>query len=141
MLDAIYKAATAARIAPTAPMNEAERTLAALVETVAGLVEVLEADLVVEVLMLDGDPVPTGTVLLPPLTPVGEDVEPVVVADEPIPLPAPSDGVSPEPEETTCPPVAAVERDEAALFTEDVTDPLPLPPAAVELEDEATVED
>jgi hypothetical protein len=134
MLDAIYKAATAAKIAPIAPMNEPVRTLAALVETVAGLVEVPEADLVVEVLML----VPTGTVLLPPLTPVGEDVEPVVVADEPIPLPAPSDGVSPEPEEATCPPVAAVERDEAALFT-DVTEPLP--PTAVELEDGATVDD
>lgn len=134
----IYKAATAAKIAPIAPTNEPERTLAALAETVAGLVEVPVADLVAEVLMPDGDPVPAGTVLLPPATPVAEDVEPVVVADGAIPLPAPSDGESPSPDEATWPPVAAEERDEAALASEDVTcaDELPLPPTAVELEDD-----
>lgn len=139
--DAIYKAATAAKIAPIAPTNEPERMLAALVETVAGLVEVLEADLVAEVLIPDGDPVPAGTVLLPPVDPVADDVEPVVVTEGAMPLPAPSDGESPSPDEATWPPVAAEERDEAALASEDITgvdDELPLPPTAgVELEDDA----
>jgi hypothetical protein len=150
-LGAIYKAATATKIAPIAPTNEPERTLAALVETVVGPDEVPVADPVAEVLILDGDPLPTGTVPLPPLTPVAVVVEPVAVAEaELIPLPAPSDGVSPEPEETTWPPVAAEERDEAALARDDVAEAaaddddseLPCPPlTAVELEEGDLVED
>lgn len=149
--DAIYKAATATKRAPIALTSEPERTLAALVETVVGLLEVPVADPVLEVLIVDGDPVPTGTVPLLPETPVAVDIEPVAVAEaetEPIPLPAPSDGVSPEPDETTWPPVAAEERDEAALARDDVAkapaddDPLPFPPVdGVELEDGALVED
>lgn len=123
--DAIYKAATAANIAPIAPMKEPERTVAALVETVEGPVEVL----VPEVFRPDEAPLPLGTVLLP----VGEDVEPVVVAVDPIPLPAPSDGESPEPEEATAP------------EAEELTDPddpfeLELPPET-DVEPEDAVED
>lgn len=148
---AIYKAATATKRAPMAPTNEPERTLAAFVPTVEGLLDVPLVDPVAEVLTVVGDPVPTGTVPLPPLTAVAVVVEPVAVAEaEPIPLPAPSDGDSPEPEETTWPPVAAVERDEAALARDEVAEAaaddddseLPFPPlTAVELEDEAFVED
>ena len=135
-LVAIYnKAAMATKIAPIAPTNEPERMLAALAETVVGVLEVPLADPVAEVLIVDRDPVLTVPLL--PLTPVAVAVEPVTVADtEPIPLPAPSDGESPEPDETTWPPVAALASDEAA------DDPLPLPPeTAVELEDAALVED
>jgi len=142
-LGAIYKAATATKIAPIAPTNEPERTLAALVETVVTLDEVPVADPVAEVLILDGDPVPTGTVPLPPLTPVAVVVEPVAVAEAVlIPLPAPSDGESPEPEDTTWPPEAALARDDAAEATADDDSELPCPPlTAVELEEGALVED
>jgi hypothetical protein len=156
---AIYKAATATKRAAMPRTIEPERMLAAFVGTVAGLVEVWVADPVAEVLRLEGDPVPTATVLLPPVTPVGDEVVAVVVTEaEPIPLPAPSDGESPPPEDTTWPPVAAVERDEAALASEDATevaaeevteatadddDPeLPLPPVTgAELDDGAWIED
>lgn len=118
-----------------APMKEPERVLAAPVET-AGLVEELELDLVA---------VPAGTV--PLLDPVAVDVEPlaVAVAEGAIPFPAPSDGESPEPEETAPDELATETSDEPALADDAEADaddwepPLP-PETAIELEDDAVVE-
>ena len=132
----------ATRRAPTAPTKELERALPAPVEMTAVLLELLELD-VVAVARPEDAPVPTGTVLLLPETPVAVDEEPVAVDEAPIPLPAPSEGESPEPEEAT-PELAAETRDEPALADADEAAAeleLPLPPeTAVELEDGATVE-
>jgi hypothetical protein len=59
-------------------------------------------------------------VLLLPEIPVGVDEEPVAVAEPP--LPTPSDGESPEPEEATCPGLPAETWEEPALAAEDETE-------------------
>jgi len=127
-LAAIYNAATATIKAPIAPTKEPVRTLAALVETTPALVEVLEPELVA-VAKPDDDKVPTVTVLLLPEAPVGEDPEPVPVTEALTPLPAPMDGESPLPEDTTAPELAAATRDEATLAYEAEADASELPPA------------
>jgi hypothetical protein len=66
---------------------------------VEGVAEVpLELDLVA--VAMPEEPLAVETVALPPAAPAEEDVKLLTVGDATMPLPAPSAGVSPEPEET-----------------------------------------
>ena len=133
---ALYRAATAIKRAPTALMKEPETELAAPVATAAALVVGLEPEWVT-VARLDDDPVPTGPVLLLPEAPVGEGDDLVVMAVATMPLPAPSDGDRPLPEETVPSELAAETRDDPALAaggeadTDVVDEALPIGIAAM----------
>lgn len=109
MSESIYKAAAAATNAPIAPATEPASMLAAFVEAVIGAVEVPEEEPVgLEVVLRP--PVPVADVLLnpdPELT-VGVAVVGATPVPEalPMPLPAPSEGDKPPPDEARTDPVA-----------------------------------